>query len=378
MSKPYWDSEKLFFDGDDYFNQLKKDIQSATTLITVEMYIFSNDELGNSICNELIRARNRGVKVQILIDGVGSFDFDADSLKRQGIQLKFYHPLPFYHPYYGEMNWRKKLQALLRRISNLNRRDHRKIITIDSNVMYLGSFNITAEHTHLHKEEKWKDMGVRVQGEKVQHAVLQFQRLWGLREFYQYRKKLKLNSWKKNRYSPLRLNYSLFIRQILYLDLLKRISKAKRRIWIMTPYFIPQSNFIRKLAQAAKRGTDVRLMISAKTDVSIFKTLRFFYYPYLIKKGVKIYHFDSTILHAKNLIIDDWMTIGSSNLNHRSLLHDLEVDLVIQSHDNKQLVSSNFIQELGSMNPVTIEDLKQRTLFDKFLSRLLFLFRYWF
>lgn len=378
MTKPHWDSEKLFFDGDDYFNQLILDIQSATDLITIEMYIFSNDELGNSICNELIRAKARGVKIQILIDGVGSFDFDADSLKRQGIQIKFYHPLPFYHPYYGKMNWRKKIQSLLRRISNLNRRDHRKIITIDSKIMYLGSFNITAEHTHWHKEEKWKDMGVRVEGAKVQHAVLHFKRLWGLKEFYQYRKKLKINFWKKARFSPMRLNYSLFVRQILYLDLLKRIGKAKRRIWIMTPYFIPQSNFIRKLAQAAKKGTDVRLMISAKTDVSIFKTLRFFYYPYLIRKGVKIYHFDSTILHAKNLIIDDWMTIGSSNLNHRSLLHDLEVDLVIQSQENKQLVSSNFLQELGSMSPVTTEDLKKRSLFDKFLSRLLFLFRYWF
>jgi len=378
MNKPYWDHEKLFFDGDDYFNQLIEDIQSAKSLITCEMYIFKNDELGNLICRELIRAKARGVKIQVLVDGVGSFDFDAETLKRQGIQVKFYHPLPFYHPYFGELNLRKKTQALLKRISNLNRRDHRKIITIDSKIMYVGSFNITAEHTHLHKEEKWRDMGVRVEGEKVQHTVLHFQKLWSLREYYQYRRKLKNFFWKKSRFSPLRLNYSLFIRRSLYLDLLRRMSKARKRIWIMTPYFIPQSNFIRKLAQAAKRGIDVRLIISAKTDVSIFKTLRFFYYPYLINKGAKIYHFDATILHAKNLIIDDWMTIGSSNLNHRSLLHDLEVDLVIQGNQNKQLVSSNFLQELKSMSPVTLDDLKRRTLLDKFLSRLLFLFRYWF
>ena len=132
------------------------------------------------------------------------------------------------------------------------------------------------------------------------------------------------------------------------------------------------------LGNAAQRGVDVRILISSKTDVKMFQTLQFFYYPYLTQKGVKIFHYVETILHAKTFIIDDWMTIGSSNLNHRSLLHDLEVDLSIQDPKNKEMMIEDFIQSTPPQVEITIEHLKQRTFFDKFLSRLSFVFKYWF
>lgn len=276
------------------------------------------------------------------------------------------------------MNLKRKIQAFFTRLGRLNQRNHRKIITIDSHIMYAGSFNFSIEHINEYKDQTWKDMGVRVEGENVKIALLHFKKIWKVREYLRYRKMIKPLLTTNLKYSPLRLNHSLFMKQFYYRDLLYKIDHAKNRIWFMTPYFIPKRNLIRTLGKAAKRGVDVRILISCKTDVKIFQILQFFYYPYLAKKGVKIFQYVETVLHAKSFIIDDWMTIGSSNLNHRSILHDLEFDLAIQDENNKTKIVDNFIQSTPPEHEITNEKLKQRTIFDKFLARLFFIFKYWF
>lgn len=380
MSKS-WETEEIFFDGDDYFDRLISDIDQAQHYISVEMYIFNDDMLGRKVAAHLISAHQRGVKVQIIVDGVGSYGF-IDKLNaifsRKGIIVKIYNPLPFYHPYYGKLTAYKRLKFLSIRVWRINNRNHRKIITIDHNIMYSGSFNITAEHTKYHTEIPWKDMGVRVTGSQVRFAVLNFKRTWKLRDYYRYKKQIRKDVNLKWRTTPLRLNHTLYMKRFFYKDFLKRIHRAERRIWLMTPYFIPKRRLIRALGKAAKRGTDVRLLISSRTDVQFFRWLQYFYYSYLLKKGVKIYQYTESVLHAKNYIIDDYMTIGSTNLNHRSFMHDLEVDLVIQEEDNLKKIEENFLWAITEQKAITAEGLKQRPLWDQILSRLFFLFKYWF
>ena len=146
----------------------------------------------------------------------------------------------------------------------------------------------------------------------------------------------------------------------------------------MTPYFIPKRRLIRALGKAAKRGIDVRILISQKTDIHVFKWLQYFYFAYLLKNGVKVYQFTESVLHAKNYIIDDFMTIGSTNLNHRSFIHDLEVDLEVQDEHNKKMIEDNFLKSSMYQKSITLEGLRQRPMWDRFLSRLLFIFKYWF
>jgi cardiolipin synthase A/B len=376
----YWQSEEIFFDGDAYFERIMQDIDQAKTLITLEIYIFNDDLLGQKMAAHLISAHKRGVKVEIIVDGIGSFDF-ADRLhgifSKWGLKVKLYHPLPFIHPYQGRMNFFKKIETIFLRLGRLNRRNHRKIITIDEEIMYTGSFNITAEHTKYHHDTKWQDLGARVTGSNVSYAVLSFKKLWKIREYYKYRKKIKYSnrSWKK---SPIRLNQSIYMKHFYYKDLINKIEQARGRIWLITPYFIPKGSIIRALGRAAGRGVDVQLLISFKSDVKIFQSLQYFYYPFLINKGIKIHQHIETVLHAKNYIIDDWMTIGTSNLNHRSFMHDLEVDLVIQKPENREYIKNNFLKICKTQREITAEHLKQRSLFDKFLCRLFFLFKYWF
>ncbi len=377
----FWDNEEIFLDGDQYFDHLIKDMAAAKTTITVEMYIFNDDLLGKRIVEALILASQRSVKVQVIIDGVGSYlfyDKIHGLLKSYGISVKMYNPLPFFHPYRGQLTLIKRLHVFLMRMWRLNKRNHRKIITIDQSIMYAGSFNFMVESTSMHTQTPWKDMGVKVSGENVQFAVLQFKRVWKLREYYRFKKKIKKMSFSYWKDFPLRLNQTLLMKIYFYRDFLNKINHAEKRVWLMTPYFIPKRSLIRVLGKAAKRGVDVRVLISSKSDVKIFRTLQYFYYPYLIKKGVKVYHYDKTVLHAKNHIIDNWTTIGSSNLNHRSFLHDLEFDLVIQDEKNIKILEEHFVDATMPHTMLTTESLKKRALLDQFLSRIFFLFKYWF
>jgi cardiolipin synthase A/B len=341
-----WKSEQVFFDGDEYFDSLLKDIDRAQHYITVEIYIFNDDPLGKKITNQLLKAHQRGVKVQIVVDGIGSFGF-FDQLNsvflKSGIVAKMYNPLPFYHPFYGKLTFLRKFQVFATRMWRLNKRNHRKIITIDNTIMYTGSFNFTAEHTTLHIEAPWKDMGVKVTGDYVRFAVLNFKKVWKLRDYFRFKKQMKGIPNLNWRVSPLRLNTTLFMKRYFYKNFIQRINKSQKKVWLMTPYFIPKRRLIRALGKAAKRGVDVRILISLNTDVKFFRWLQYFYYNYLLKKGVKVYQYTDSVLHAKNYIIDDYMTIGSTNLNHRSFMHDLEVDLVIQDVDNKKKVEDHFL-----------------------------------
>ncbi len=376
----YWESEDIYFDGDQYFRRMLSDIAEAKELITLEVYIFNYDQLGKEIAQALVDAHQRGVKVQIIVDGVGSYNFfdHLNGLFRSaGIMTKIFHPLPFYHPFYGKLLFKKKIHAFFARIWRLNQRNHRKIITIDHKIMFLGSFNITSEHTSYH-QHKWKDVGVRVTGSNVKLGILYFKKIWQLRDFFRYRKLVKPPRLKESKKAPLRLNHSLLMRRFYYKDLQQRLKLAKDKVWLVTPYFIPTRSLILALGRAASRGVDVRILISSKTDVRAFQSLQYFYYPYLISHGVKIFQYKETILHAKIFIIDEWVTVGSSNLNHRSLLHDLEVDLSIQASDNKQLIIEDFLRSTPPEYQFTQEHLKQRSLFDKLLSRVYFIFKYWF
>ena len=377
----YWQSETILFNGDEYFSQLLTDIDQAEQYITIEMYIFNDDLLGKELTTHLLRAHARGVKIQIVVDGVGShsfFDKLYDIFRKKGIQVKIYNPLPFYHPYYGKLSLIRKIQISRSRIWRINRRNHRKIVTIDHKIMYTGSLNFTAEPTKYYGGTPWKDMGIRVTGENVKFAVLNFKKTWKLRDYYRYKKQLKgvINlSWKA---SPLRLNHTVFMKRHYYKNLLEMIRKSQSRIWLMTPYFIPKRRLIRSLGKASKRGVDVRIIISHKTDVQFFLWLQYFYYSYLLKKGVKIYQYTNSVLHAKNYIIDEFITIGSTNLNHRSFIHDLEVDLAVQDEENKRRVTEHFLQTTESITEITLEALTQRSLWERALSRLFFLFKYWF
>lgn len=378
---PLWTSEALYFSGDEYYADIIREIDKAHSLVTVEMYIFEDDPLGERFFQTLEAAAKRGVRVLIMLDGVGSHRFIQKLQDREynsNIKIKVYNPHPWSFSNEHFVDYFRMVSVFFKRLIGVNRRNHRKLITIDERTVYTGSFNITTSHSKEFKQdEAWHDIGLRLSGWVAPLMVLALMRSWGLTAFFRYRRKMPKKRFVRFNHPDVRLNQDFRLRRHLYKDFLQRIKKSRSRIWLSTGYFQPKRRIIRLLKAAAKRGVDVRILLSTKSDVFYYSLLQTYYHYELLRAGVRIYEFDPTVIHAKNYFIDEWVTVGSTNLNYRSFMHDLEVDFRIQHPDNKKRLDKNFEDQQAASREVTIEKLNARRWWLKLFSRFVFLFRYW-
>ncbi len=378
---PLWTTEQLYFDGDEFYADILRDIDKAQSLVTVEVFIFADDPLGERFFQSLNRAAERGVRVYLMVDGVGSHRFTQKVQHREyhpNIRIKIYNPHPWTFSYDHLSDVFRVGEVFLKRLVGINRRNHRKIITIDERTAYTGSFNITTDHSkEYNQDEAWHDIGLRLTGWIAPLFILSLMKNWGIQAFFRYRRKMPKKRFIRFNHPDIRLNQDFRLRRSLYKDFLKRIKKSRRRIWLSTGYFQPKRRIIRLLKEAAKRGVDVRILLSTKSDVFYYALLQTYYHHELVKAGVKIFEYDPTVIHAKNYFIDDWVTVGSTNLNYRSFMHDLEVDIRIQHPDNKKLLEKNFEDQQHHSRAVTQHTLDARPWWIKIFCRFVFLFRYW-
>lgn len=375
-----WSHVQIFYTGDDYFQSLLKDIREASRSVTIESYIFSVDPLTMEILRELRRARERGCTIKIVVDGFGSY-YDIPHLDQicaeYGIELRVFHPFPY--PLLIARNFFKK-HAVHRPflMKRMNRRNHRKICIIDERKAYLGSFNFTKEHcASFVGSQAWRDTGVCVEGESVHQLVLAFQLTYlrtlmkGLLNWVdRWRMRLDLS------HGNLRLNTTPKMRRDLYKDLLRRISRSRSRLYITTAYFLPKRSLLRALLKAARRGVDVQILIPGKSDVPMVKWAAFYIVRFLLKKRVAILEYQKSILHAKTMIIDNEVFIGSFNLNHRSILHDLEVEVVLKDASSLQSMLKQWHTDLQHSKPVSEKDLAAPSWLARILYTIAFRLRY--
>ena len=328
-----WDSESIYSSAMLYFDSLVMDIEKAVSSIELAVYIFSLDKVGRRVAKALSDASQRGVEVRLLIDGVGSAD-DAEIIAGQlsgaGTVVRIYHPLPWY---WGNYRWSLSpgsgIEKLYYFIASMNRRDHRKFCIIDQSIAWCGSFNICRDH--LNGLPPWRDYGVRLTGEAVVSLVETFNNVWFGRE------KLRLST-RISRFS--RSNYSLRLRRLSNQLLVAKIRNAKQRVWICSAYFSPSRAVVKAIKIAKSRNVDVRLIVAGRSDIQLFPVLSSTYYADLLKIGVSIYRYQAGILHAKAMLVDQQCLIGSTNLNHRSFHHDIELDVVLSMQDSIDRVKS--------------------------------------
>ena len=380
LTVPQTYEEQIFAAGEGHFNALLTDIASAQYTIDLETYAFHNDHLGQKIADALVAAAKRGVTVRIMVDGAGtplwSTNF-APMLENAGAITRVFHPFPW-----QLWNWSRsvvKLPSILKwiyLILKINFRNHRKVCVIDNKIAYIGSLNISKHH--LCKSEggdDWRDTSVRLSGCDLQELRKAFDSAWDhrtikerIREiFQQVRKDL-----------PIRLNYTRHRRRILYKNLLRKIAQCKKRIWITNAYFIPDNFLLKKLKEAAHSGVDVRILLPRKSDVMMMPWASSTFYYSLLKAGVRIFEYLPSMLHAKSLILDNWILIGSSNLNHRSLLHDLEADININTPTAKQAVVHLFLEDLKQSREISLESWKiMRPRRQRMLGKLVLYMKYW-
>lgn len=373
-----WDSSQVFSNGDEFFSALESSIDGATERIDLESYIFATDRIGERVCAALARAVGRGVRVRLIVDGIGSSSW-ARALrawaKQTGVQFKVFHQPPWERWWQGGEPGprRTRLREVLRRLNN---RNHRKVCIIDGQKAFVGSMNVIECHVpSLSGASTWRDTGALVAGEEVGVLARSFEWIW-----YGTLRRLALRlrgAGKRAESSELvRLNTHRRQRQENYLDLLVRIVGSSRRVWITNAYFVPDGSLLRALAAAAGGGTDVRVLVPRFTDVWFIPWVASAFHLGLLRAGVRVFEYTGTVLHAKTMVVDDWALVGSSNLNHRSLLHDLEADVVLPEEKNRTALERQFVIDLESAQEVTLSSWQERPRLERLLGRCLLLFKY--
>ncbi len=372
--------EVVFSDTHEHFTALLQDIEQAQHTIDLETYIFRKDALGKKIADALIKCAERGVAVRVLVDGAGTPMWSthfARALEKAGAKTKVFHPFPW-----QLWNWNRsslKSPWLLKWIFLLlkaNSRNHRKVCLIDRKIAYIGSANISECHLpKLQGGDGWRDISVRLNRTDLSAFIDAFDSAWThksipgrLREtFRQVRKD-----------PSIRLNNNRHRRRVLYRHLLRRIRNCQKRIWITNAYFVPDNFLLKRLKEAAKKGIDVRILLPKKSDVLMMPWASSTFYFSLLKAGVRIFEYLPSNLHAKSLILDDWVLVGSSNLNHRSLLHDLEADVRIRLSSNKQKLAKTFLEDLEASKEILLATFtQQRPWLQRSLGRLVLYIKYW-
>lgn len=364
-------------EGDLFFKSLESAIDAAVASVDLEFYIFAIDTTGQRFFEALERAAARGVLVRLLVDGIGSTAFARNYRQRAklaGIKLRVFHELSWERWWPRGESVPERRSTWRRMFRRLNHRNHRKVVVIDGHTAFVGSFNITKYHLASEMgASAWRDTGVIVEGDGVRDLSATFEDVWGGR-LQRLRRRLRR---RKPALSPLvRLNVTGKQRRESYLDLLVRLVGARKRVWITNAYFVPDGSLLRVLSVVAREGVDVRIVVPGFSDVVFIPWVTSAFHFGLLSAGVKIFEYRGSVLHAKTMVIDEWGLVGSSNLNHRSLLHDLEADIVVTDESALNEMSDHFLTDLGRSVEVTLDTWRQRPLVERILGRVLLWFRY--
>lgn len=363
--------EQVFDQGEHYFIALIEAIDLACSCIKLEVYIFENDSLGQIVSDALIRARTRGVKIQIIVDAIGSYRGLAQLSRRweaSAIDFRVYHPLPWQVRHYSRsLKQGGALDKALFFLRKINRRDHRKLCIIDHRQLFTGSFNISAVHLPCEKGGKnWRDLGAELIGTRVADIEQQFDAIWQRQRAPHSHRKIRhylanMSDWARSRKNQ------TFEQLIL---------NAHKRIWLTSAYFAPSNKVIRALQHAVKRGVEISIIVPARSDIHLFPFLTSTYYKDLLNSGIKVFEYQPSVLHAKLLIVDQQCIMGSTNFNHRSFLHDLELDVFLIHPSSLRALEIAFAKDLThsiALNS-TASNSSAKNGFFRLLSRLL---RYW-
>ena len=313
--------------------------------------------------------------VKLLIDGAGCSEWhfaDAEKYRKQNFEILFFHPLPWQRKHSRLWTY-LNINKMIRGLSLFNHRNHRKVYLIDE-VAYVGSMNVSARHLKsIAQKNAWRDTSVRIKGKDIQVLYETFNEAWKFFNNYILRYLQKMTA--SSGMPLLMLNRTIKQRRNTYHSLIQRLLSAKSKICITTPYFIPTLRLRKILKAAAENGIEVIMLFPSKSDFIGVKLAMEGFYTSLLKSGIKIYEYQPSMLHAKVLITDDRVMIGSTNMNSRSLLLDLEVDIEITQKNNIKLIQTQFEEDLCRSKQIELNEWKKRSLLQKTLEQIFFWFR---
>lgn len=324
----------LLENGEAFFPRVFGAIQRAERTVLIETFILFEDEVGNALHRELLAAAQRGVRVEVMVDGYGSAELSdqfVNSLTSAGVRFIYYDPRPLV------MGMR----------TNVFRRLHRKTVVVDDVVAFVGGINFSAEHNTDYGPEAKQDYAVQVKGPVVGDIARYLQQAIGSEQ--------PTRRWWGGRSHRPVVNATPGDAQVLYVyrdndehrddiekHYMEMLRKAKREVIIANAYFFPGYRLLREMRNAAQRGVRVKLIVQGEPDMPIVKVGAELLYNYLVDGGVEVYEYIRRPLHGKVAVCDDhWATVGSSNLDPLSLSLNLEANLIIHDRPFNQTLRDN-------------------------------------
>jgi cardiolipin synthase A/B len=310
MSSAQVISWKWLHNGDEAFPAMLAAIDGALSSVRLETYIFADDQLGRRFRDALVRVAQRRVTVRVLVDAIGSLGLKEDfwsPLRAVGGEARVFNPLA------------------LKRASI---RNHRKLLVCDGRVAFIGGFNISQDYEGDGIARGWRDLGLRIEGPLATELTSSFDAMFGLAEF-RHKRLVRLARAQLKQTIAFADDQLLLggpgrglnpIRRALHHDLARA-----RDVQIIEAYFLPTWRIRRSLARVVQRGGSARLILAGKSDVALSQLAGRSVYRRLLKPGVEIHEYEPQVLHAKLLILDEAVYVGSANLDPRSLSINYEL-----------------------------------------------------
>lgn len=363
---------QLIKSGHDKFIDLFKEIERAKHHIHLEYFNFRNDSIANSLFDLLRKKAKEGVEVRAMFDAFGNSSNNRPLKKRHlkeirkdGIEIIAFDPLKF--------PW----------INHVFHRDHRKIAIIDGIIGYTGGMNIADYYiTGLPELGEWRDMHVRIKGEAVCDLQDIFLDMWNKctkqnicgDAYYPYRKDSSYTRQQNKKIAIVdrhpKKNPKLMRRVYA-----KAIESAEEKVQIINPYFTPTRIIKKAIKKAVKNGVKVEIMIPGKSDIPFTPDAAMYIANKLRKKGAEIYIYNGGFHHSKIMMIDStYCTVGSTNLNSRSLHYDYEVNAFIFDIETTDELMDLFKEDKNESTLLTAEIYKKRSLWKKFVGWFAHLF----
>jgi len=330
---------------------LEKTIEEARDHVHMLYYIFEQDDTGAHFRDLLVRKAEEGVTVRVLVDGVGSFGASTFMIPLTQVGGKFAEFLPV-----GQFSRRW----------HFNLRNHRKIVVVDGKVGFTGGVNIGDEYTgRKRKVGPWRDSHIQVRGPAVNHLQEVFAEDW----YYAAGEDLISERWYPEQQPAGDQMVQIIasgpdtdtqpIQRIFF----TAITSAESRVYLTTPYFVPDQAMLVALQTASLRGVDVKLLLPHRSDMRLVLHAGRSYYQELVDSEVEIHEYMPGVLHAKTMVVDDrWATVGSANMDIRSFKLNFEVNAVIYGPQFAKELADQFEEDLDRARQITAEDLRNKGL----------------
>ncbi len=336
-------SAKLLVDGPQAFADMLQGVRRATKYVLIQFYVMRDDRLGQAFRRVLLDRVANGVKVYVLYDDIGSEDLGSEyveTLVAGGVSISSFN---------GRKSW------FVRR-SRINYRNHRKIVVVDGESAWVGGLNIGDEYVHRDPVlSPWRDTHVHVRGASVLCCQMSFIEDW----YWATGDALDLDWQVQNKAPEDRLVLVMPTGpadelETCSLAFTQMISLSRKRVWLASPYFVPDSAAITALILAAQRGADVRVLLPGRPDHYTSWLASLSFVPELIRGGIKVLLYENGILHQKVALIDDALcTVGTANFDNRSFRINFEVTLVFLDQGFAQEVATMLERDFAGARVVT-------------------------